>query len=368
MAKAGNIYVIMGNDEGSVAEEAHKLFNQLKPADSDDFANDIIEGTAGNSEDAYSACGQTIEALQTLPFFGGDKIVWLKRASFLAGGDRTSDSDRTKQGVEALKEAIEQGVPDSVKLIISCTGIDKRRAFYKLLDKIATIRSYDKPDVSKDGWQDIVANMVRQKANDYGMSFEAEAMELFVMRAGEDTRQINSELAKLDLYLGDQRRQVEVDDVQLMVPLSRAGIVFEIGRALQKKNAVRAIEIVNQQLARNEAAIGLLRASIIPTVRNLFMAKAATAGRKVSLANYNQFAAAINALPENERSWLPQKKAGGVNAYPLFLAARDANKFSLPALRKAMDSCLEADLSLVSTGQDHRMILHRLIAIICTEK
>ena len=35
-------------------------------------------------------------------------------------------------------------------------------------------------------------------------------------------------------------------------------------------------------------------------------------------------------------------------------------------LRKAMKACLDADKSLVTTALDHRTVLHRLIATICT--
>ncbi len=88
--------------------------------------------------------------------------------------------------------------------------------------------------------------------------------------------------------------------MRLLVPLSHAGVVFEIGNALQKKNAARAFKLINQQLARKETAIGILRASIIPTVRNLFMSAAASDGRNIPNGNYNQFAGALNAIPEEQ--------------------------------------------------------------------
>ena len=71
-------------------------------------------------------------------------------------------------------------------------------------------------------------------------------------------------------------------------------------------------------------------------------------------------------LPANERAWLPQKKAGGVNAYPLFLASQNAKAFGVDKLVQAMQACLDADKSLVSSSLDHRTVLHRLIATVCT--
>ena len=354
------IHVIYGTDDGACAEAALKLFNQLKPADGDDFANDIIDGNADNAEHAFEIASSTIQALQTLPFFGGGKIVWLKRATFM-GSDRTSEAERAKLAVEALKDTLEAGIGDDVTFILSATNIDKRRAFFKWLKTNASIVEHNKLDTSKDGWEEQVAHMVQKRASELGLNFNHDAMELFVMLAGEDTRQINVELDKLDLFLGKDRRTVELDDIRKLVPLSRAGLVFEVGRALQKRDGSRALELIDQQLDRGESAIAILRASLIPTIRNLFMAKAAGENIKLPTTNYNAFAGALDRLPEMDRAWLPQKKAGGVNAYPLFLAARDAQAFPLSALKKAMESSLEADLSLVTTSLDHRMVLHKLV-------
>lgn len=357
---AKNIHVIYGTDDGACAEAALKLFNKLKPADGDDFANDIIDGNADNAEHAHEISHETIQALQTLPFFGGSKVVWLKRATFMAS-DRTSDAERAKRGVESIKETLSAGIGDDCIFILSATGIDKRRSFYKWAKDHATIKEYNKLDTSKDGWQKQVGLMVQTHARELNLSFTSDAMELFVTLAGEDTRQIKVEINKLDLFLGKDRRTIEINDIRQMVPLSRAGIVFEVGRALQRRDGVRALELIDQQLDRGESAIGILRASLIPTIRNLFMAQVAGENIKLNLQNYNAFSDALNRLPEMERAWLPQKKAGGVNAYPLFLAAKDAQAFPFSALKKSMESCLQADHSLVSSGLDHRMVLHRLV-------
>ena len=99
---------------------------------------------------------------------------------------------------------------------------------------------------------------------------------MIVQLVGEDSRQIKSELEKLDLFLGSGRRRVEEQDIEKMVPLTRAGVVFEIGRALQKRNGARALELIDQQLEKGESAIAVMRASLIPTIRNLFMARIVT--------------------------------------------------------------------------------------------
>jgi DNA polymerase-3 subunit delta len=285
-------------------------------------------------------------------FFGGAKVVWLKGATFM-GSDRTSEAERAKTGVESILDTIKAGLPDEVIFLLSATAIDKRRAFYKWTKVNAEIRSYDKIDVSREGWEDQVAVLVERGASEKGLNFNSDALNLFVQLAGEDTRQIGNELEKIDLFLGQERREVTLDDVQTMVPLSRKGVIWEISRAIEARRPTRAIELIDQQLTKNESAIALVKAAIIPTVRNLFFAK------------LTEPYGSINRAPKGILAVLPKKKDGGINTWGLKMAAKGARGFTLPQLQRGLESCLNADKALVTSSQDHRMVLHRLVVELC---
>ena len=370
--QAACFFAIVGTDEGQVREQALKLFNELTGGNEDGFTHETLDGTADNSDGAYEICSSAVQALQTVPMFGGDKVVWLRNVNFLADSI-TGRSQRTEEGVEKLRACIEDGLPDGVRLIISALGVDKRRAFWKFIQKQAQVQAYDRIDTGRDGWQNEVAHVVTQKAAEKGLEFEPEALEVFVLLAGEQSQQIGNELEKLDLFLGSGRagasRTITYEDVKVMVPLSREAVVFEIGKAIQCGHAERAIELVDQQLEADESAIGIMRASLIGVVRSLFSAKLILTQFNPPTGNYSQFAAAINKFPENERAWLPQKKDGsGVNAYPIFLALGHAAYFKLEDLKLLLDATLQADRALVTTGLDHRLVLHRLIVQIASAR
>ncbi|MFD2257336.1 DNA polymerase III subunit delta [Luteolibacter algae] len=363
-----NFHVIVGSDEGLVREEALALFNKLTGGNDDGFTHETIDGNADNSESAYQLCSSAVQSLMTMPMFGGDKVVWLRNVNFL-GDDVTGRAQRTEAGVEALRGTLEKGLPEGIKFLLSADKVDKRRAFWKFLDKNASVRSYDKIDVSRDGWQDEVGRLVEGRADELGLTFENEALELFIMLAGEQSKQIANELEKLDLYLGRERREVTEDDVRALVPLSRAAVIFETGKAIQTGNVARAIQLVDEQLEAEESAIGIMRASIINVVRNLYMAKLILEKFKAPSRNYSAFAGALNKLPASERGWLPQKKDGsGVNVYPIFLAVQNAKNFDLAGLQHVMEQTQKADQALVTTGLDHRLVLHRLIAEIAAAR
>jgi len=365
---SGNFFAVIGSDEGMVREKALELYNQLTGGSDDGFTHETIDGIADNSDSAFEICSSVIQALHTIPMFRGDKVVWLRNANFL-GDNVLGRSQRTESGVERLRESLEAGLPDGVKFLLTAQGVDKRRSFWKFIEKAADVQSYDRIDTSRDDWQDQVAVLVTRRAGELGLDFEPAALEIFIMLAGEQSQQIGNELEKLDLFLGPERRTITEDDVNRLVPLSRAAVVFEIGKALQQGNAARAIELIDQQLEADESAVGIMRASIIGTVRNLYLARLIIEKFKAPTGSYNAFSGALNRLPEADRAWLPQKKDGsGVNIYPIFLAASNAANFDLEGLQHVMEATLKADQALVTTGLDHRLILHRLIVEIASAR
>jgi DNA polymerase III subunit delta len=368
LKKSDHFFAVVGSDEGLVREKALLLYNRLTQGVDDGFTHETIDGIADNSESAFEICASTVQALLTLPMFGGDKVVWLRNANFFAD-TVTGRSQRTEAGVENLRATLEKGVPDGVTFLLTAQGIDKRRGFWKFLEKTADVQVHDRIDTNRDDWQDQVAALVTKRARELGLIFDRNAMELFVMLAGEQSQQIGNELEKLDLYLGPERREVTEADVRVLVPLSRAAVVFEIGKAIQLGHAGRAIQLIDQQLEADESAIGIMRASIIGVVRNLYMARLIIEQFNVPTGSYSAFSGGLNRLSEPDRAWLPQKKDGtGVNVFPIFLAADNAKNFTLTGLQKVMEATLKADQALVTTGLDHRLILHRLIVEIAAAR
>jgi len=79
---------------------------------------------------AANAIRSTIAALQTLPFFGGGKLVWLKSANFLSD-DVRGKSANVLEPLEELAAILIGGLPDNVTLLVSAIDPDKRRSFIK---------------------------------------------------------------------------------------------------------------------------------------------------------------------------------------------------------------------------------------------
>src|SRR6184192_2611353 len=107
----GNIRAIVGSDEARVKREAAELAKQLAPAEAGEFGLEIIDGAADNVDGAATAIRSAIAALQTLPFFGGGKLVWLKSANFLSD-DVKGKSINVLEPLEDLDAVLADGLPD----------------------------------------------------------------------------------------------------------------------------------------------------------------------------------------------------------------------------------------------------------------
>ena len=390
-AATANVQAVVGSDESEVKRTAADLATKLTPPDAGDFGLEVIDGVADNADQAASRIRSTIEALQTLPFFGEGKLVWLKNANFL-GDTAIGRAASVQSALVELAEIIKGDFGANVTFLLSATEVDKRRSFYKALANRAELQIFDRLDSSRSGWEEEATEIVRARATKRKLQFDDEALDLFVLLTGGDTRQIDSELEKIDIFLGDRGTgfqpmgpagvlpartaarmaagptavtavpQVNVDLVRELVPLSRAGVIFELGNALAERDLGRALTLVRRLLDQGESAIGILLVAILPTIRNLLLAKDLMERHRLPRPHAPfHFISAINRLPDIATEHLPRKKDGSINAYALGIAAQNAHHFETEQLVAGMQACLEANLQLVTTQLDHELILTEVV-------
>src|SRR5436305_13606512 len=119
-AETANIHAVIGSDEAEVKRVAAELAQKLVPEEAGDFGLEVIDGAADNAEQAAARIRSAIEALQTLPFFGSTKVVWLKNANFL-GDDPKASSAAVQSALEELSELLDGGYDSEVTSLTSCT-------------------------------------------------------------------------------------------------------------------------------------------------------------------------------------------------------------------------------------------------------
>ncbi|MDQ2868153.1 MAG: DNA polymerase III subunit delta [Verrucomicrobiota bacterium] len=358
-ATTSAIHALVGSDDAAVKREAAELAQKLAPAEAGEFGLDTIDGAADNVDGAATAIRSTIAALQTLPFFGGGKLVWLKSANFLSD-DVKGKSASVLEPLEELGDLLTSGLADGVTFLLSAVDPDKRRSFYKTLSKIAEVEVFEEPDLNRSGWEENAGEIVRAEAKKRGLRFDEEALELFVLSTGGDARAVANELEKLSLYAPEST--ITLEQVRELVPVSRAGVIFELGNALARRDVTTALNLVRTLLDQGESAIGILLATLLPTIRNLLLAKDLMERHRLSrpTAPFN-FISSLNRLPAEATEHLPRKKDGGINGYVLGLAAMNAHRFETAKLVDALEACLRANVQLVTSQLDPQLVLTEIV-------
>src|SRR5580698_10262179 len=98
------LLMISGDDDFAVKQRAKQVFQQWS-AELGGMDHEVIEATASNSGEALRALAKLREALQTLPFFGSGKVVWLRDCNFL-GEERAAAAAAVTEALAELAEEL----------------------------------------------------------------------------------------------------------------------------------------------------------------------------------------------------------------------------------------------------------------------
>jgi DNA polymerase III subunit delta len=353
------IHFVTGSDEAAVRKAALVLVEELAPG-ADVFGLEIIDGATDTPEAATKAVQETIQALLTLPFLGGSKLVWLKNASFLADSV-AGRSESVLGALEKLCENLLLGLPKGVSFLLSAPLADKRRAAFKSLSKIAGTQVYDLPDFGFRGGAEALMEWTTARVRERNLQLDPDAIEVLAARVGLDSLQLESELDKLETAFGNARR-VRRDEVRILVPQTREGGIFDLSEAVAKRDLPLALDTLDQLSRQGERGIGLLLAAIVPTVRNLLLVKDLLVSHRLPPPTQPHFfAATLKRLPAEAASHLPRKKDGTINAYPLGIAAINAAHYSLAELKEGFSACADANQQLLGGSPSDEVVLARFL-------
>lgn len=197
---------IGGGDEPEVARRAKEL--SLEWAPEDPLNLEKVDGRVETIEAALQAIAKTREGLETLPFLGGRKLVWLADCTFL-GDNPAGRNEQVLEALAELHEALAKIPPAEAQLLVSAPGVDKRRSFFRQFEKLGTVEVFDPPDLRKGRdrgeWMEVIAERIRAA----GLQPGPGVVELLLEIVGSDGRALEREIEKLRLYLKPETQVTE---------------------------------------------------------------------------------------------------------------------------------------------------------------
>jgi DNA polymerase-3 subunit delta len=354
-----SIYFFGGSNDLLVREAAQQLADKLVPAKDRQFGLEIVNGWANNTDEALTALRRLREALDTIPFFGGEKLVWFKNTNLFAE-NQTTQSEATADALAALAASLHKGLPRGVTLLISATQVDKRRALFKTLEKIGNVQLFDLPDLEKGGRDQLIA-FVAEKLKADGKTITAEAAQLLLELVGAAPMAYAQEVEKLALFTGE-RKQVTEQDVQAIVSATAEIDIWKLLDALSARNAPAAMKALDNLLAQKQSIIGIISLAAWNMRQALLLRDLMDRRQITAPDNYWQFKSQWERLPAAETAHFPRTKDGKPpSPFGLHRCALAAKQFTQHQLIAALTLLLETQRAIVTSGLDDRLLLEEAI-------
>lgn len=357
------LVVVCGEDDFAVKERAKEIFRDWSTA-LGGTDHEMIDGAVSNSGEALRVLSRLREALQTLPFFGNGKAIWLKNCSFL-GDERAASAQSVTEALADLAEELKSYKWGTVRLLISAGKVDKRKTFYKALDKLGTVESFAGLSADAKDWVEQAEARASKAFELRGKQVSDAALAELVNRVGPNPRQLESEVEKLALYLGD-RPTAEVKDVEAVSISNKTARAFALAEALGDRDLPRLMHRLDEELWEvkldsQKSEIGLLY-GLISKVRTLLMVhQLIREGWVKTGLDYAGFKAQLEQVPASE---LPEDRRFNPlaqNPYMLYKALPQVKRYSETELIRAMDLLLWCNQQLVSSGADEARLLQQTL-------
>lgn len=357
------VALICGEDDFAVKQRAKEIFQKWS-TELGGMDHETIEATVSNSGDALKAIAKLREALQTLPFFGGGKAIWLRDCNFL-GDERTASSRDVTDTLADLAQELKSFQWQNVRLLISAGKVDKRKTFYKTLEKVGRVESFDGWSVNDKDWATQAELVARRAIQERGKKITSDAVAELVARVGPNPRQLANEVEKLCLYVGERDEIIEADVHTISIKNKHAR-AFALGDALGNRDLPELLrclddELWEMQFDKDKSEIGMLY-GLISKVRALLMLKEMIReGWIKGGGDYNSFKGQLERIPEVKLPADKKYNPLALNPYVLFKALPQVRNYSEAELVRAMDLLLQANRRLVSSALDERIVLQQTL-------
>lgn len=368
-ARPGPLVMVFGEDDHAVQQRGREIFNAWQE-ELGGMDHETIDARAGNSGEALGAVKKLHEALNILPFFGGGKAIWFKDCSFL-GDDRTSASGAVTEALAGLADTLKSFTWSNVRLVITAGKVDKRKSFFKALQKTGGVEEYAGWSASDKDWADRAEMLAREALRERGKRIDEEALAQLVQSVGPHPRQLQMEVEKLATYAGDDP-VITSEAVAAICVRNKQAQAFALAESVGDRNLPAALRILDEELwsmqfEKQKSEIGLLY-GVTTKIRVLLMAQdLLRAGKLKPASAYPAFKAQVERLNPDEFPKDRRFSPLGVNPFVLFKALPQARNYTAGELVRAMEILLESNRRLVSSAAEERLVLQSALVEIIGE-
>jgi DNA polymerase-3 subunit delta len=315
------LYVLVGDEDFLKRQVLRQLRRWVLAGADEEFVCSVHAGEKATFPDVF-------DDLQTLPFLGERRLVIVERA----------DPFVTK--ARPLLEKAVAKLPRTGVLVLDVKSWPKTTKLAKLVDPAATI------ECKAPTGQRLAPWCVQWMASQYGKQLAGPAAQLLVDLVGGDMGQLDQELDKLSVYVGQQKR-VGAEDVDKLVGRSRGENTWKIFDAIAEGKPGVALGIVDRLFDQGEEPLRLLGAFSMQLRRLAQAARLHQQGKPLSTA----------------------LEMAGVAPFALRGAEQQIRHLGRRRLDKLYDWLLEVDLGVKGNSQlPPRTLIERLVVLLARKQ
>ena len=233
------VYFLAG-EENFLLEDCLKRIEKV--INTDDLNREIFQATESSGNDI-------LNSVETLPFLTDKRIVILKMASKLKNDDFKIITKIIENPVDTTCFIIV--FPDKIK-----NSTSKRKDLIELCEESDKCYCVD----CKKMYEKEVKVFIQEEFNNRGKTVESDVVQQIVDDAGLDLQNVSSEIEKISLYLGNDKKNVTVEDFVKISGFTKEINIFMLTNSVEEKNLKQSLFIVEQMLKSGESAISILSA------------------------------------------------------------------------------------------------------------
>ena len=308
------LYVFHGDEELLIEESVDLLVDAALDVGAKDFNLDILYGSETDA--------RSIHALASaFPLMSDRRVVIVREFEKLSNKD-------------LLLPYIGNPSPSTVLVLVAARP-DFRTKFYKTLEEAAMVVE------CRQLWENDIPIWIGSRVEKLGKAITPDACRLIQAYVGRSLREIQNEIDKLFIYVGD-KKTIDAQDVNAVVGLTKQYNIFELQNAIGAKDASRAMEVVERMLEMGEKPLGMI----------------------IMLTRFYQKLWSIQEYVTQRMK--PQEiatalKLSSKQAYRIDADIRIARALTGSGIERAFEALTEADERLKSSNGDERLVMTLLV-------
>lgn len=341
--KVPPVMLVFGEEDFLVEEAWRNILAILTDNENSGFNTDILD-----CENSDVTLPKIVDLCNSMPFMDDTRIVVVKNFEKLFSGRKSQKNSGEKQFSDYLDNPLA-----STKLIL----ISKLEDFKGLANDLKKPKGKSKAEKKIESakfpyakllkehlwieyphlYENELAGWVEVRFNQHGKKITPDACELLVLNTNPNLWELNGEIEKLLAYAGDKKK-VDTDDVAIVTGISRQYNVFELQKAVGRKDISKSIEIMENILSTDRQEMLII----------------------TMLTRY--FTIMFKMLEEDLRQNQFQLASKiGMSPYFVDEYLKAVSKYKPREIENAFRALLDADREMKSTGANSLYIMQKML-------